>query len=257
MTDYPVRRRAGFTLIELLVVIAIIAILAAILFPVFAQARESARQTACLSNGKQIGLGLSMYQQDYDETLPAPDWNGKAGFQPPPFTVFASADGAGVSGPTWADVFQPYVKNVQIMKCPSDGTGNPIKNGKTVPGVPLSYALNFYFYSTTAGARFSGPYVTLAEIQRPASKIFITEVSSSLNQELVRPDRWKDGLRRHRDGSNYVLVDGHAKWHRLPPTWYDDKAPGYIAPAVWSAPAQAEKTPYKQWFFWIDEEEKW
>ena len=63
-------RRTGFTLIELLVVIAIIAILAAILFPVFAQAREKARQTSCLSNAKQLGLGISMYVQDYDETMP-------------------------------------------------------------------------------------------------------------------------------------------------------------------------------------------
>src|SRR5215212_3495027 len=136
-------RQLGFTLIELLVVIAIIAILAAILFPVFAQARESARQTACLSNMKQIGSGMMMYLQDYDERLPAADW-GNA-FKGPPFTVFAFQNGAGAGPPTWADVFQPYVKNLNFMKCPSDTSGTVIA-GKATPGAPLSYALNYYFY---------------------------------------------------------------------------------------------------------------
>src|SRR5689334_18094759 len=116
--------RRAFTLIELLVVIAIIAILAAILFPVFAQAREAARMSSCISNQRQIGMGLTMYLQDYEETLPAADW-GNA-FVGPPFTVFGFQNGAGVAPPTWADVFQPYVKNTKIMKCPSDGTGTPI-----------------------------------------------------------------------------------------------------------------------------------
>ncbi|MBD3292214.1 MAG: prepilin-type N-terminal cleavage/methylation domain-containing protein, partial [Armatimonadia bacterium] len=94
--------RRGFTLIELLVVIAIIAILAAILFPVFARAREKARQTSCLSNSKQIGTALMMYVQDYDETLPGyynPDLPGEAN--------------------QWYEVIEPYVKNEQIFICPS------------------------------------------------------------------------------------------------------------------------------------------
>src|SRR5436190_17846817 len=109
-------RRCGFTLIELLVVIAVIAVLAAILFPVFAQAREAARATACLSNEKQIGQALMMYLQDNDETLPAADWGGT--FKGPPFTAFAFQTGAGSAPPTWADVFQSYVKNLPVMKCP-------------------------------------------------------------------------------------------------------------------------------------------
>src|SRR5579859_210263 len=96
--------RRAFTLIELLVVIAIIAILAAILFPVFAQAREQARRTACLSNTKQAGLAFMMYVQDYDETTPCltQQWQG---------------------GPTWViidfwNLFQPYIKNTQVFLCP-------------------------------------------------------------------------------------------------------------------------------------------
>jgi prepilin-type N-terminal cleavage/methylation domain-containing protein/prepilin-type processing-associated H-X9-DG protein len=96
-------RRSGFTLIELLVVIAIIAILAAILFPVFAQAREKARQAACLSNLKQLGLAQSMYTQDYDETLP------KAIHQMPDGSLFI-----------WPLEVAPYVKNTAVFRCPSD-----------------------------------------------------------------------------------------------------------------------------------------
>ena len=97
------RRRGAFTLIELLVVIAIIAILAAILFPVFAQAREKARQTQCLSNTKQLGLGISQYIQDYDETLPMGGWTDPSG----------SVD-------RWFEMVYPYVRNVGVFVCPSE-----------------------------------------------------------------------------------------------------------------------------------------
>src|ERR1700753_3578344 len=98
----PARTARAFTLIELLVVIAIIAILAAILFPVFAQAREKARQTTCLSNEKQIGLGIMQYVQDYDETYPQ------------------STDGAYVQ---WYNMIQPYIKNGELYQGESYGRG--------------------------------------------------------------------------------------------------------------------------------------
>jgi prepilin-type N-terminal cleavage/methylation domain-containing protein len=110
-------RRRGFTLIELLVVIAIIAILAAILFPVFAQARESARKASCISNTKQLGLGTMMYVQDYDEMYPCNSWDGsfmgtidnEIQQDQPRFTV-------------WMWRIMPYLKNKQILVCPSDPT---------------------------------------------------------------------------------------------------------------------------------------
>jgi prepilin-type N-terminal cleavage/methylation domain-containing protein/prepilin-type processing-associated H-X9-DG protein len=105
------RSRRGFTLIELLVVIAIIAILAAILFPVFARARENARRASCQSNLKQIGLGLVQYSQDYDETLIAPHY-GPAGDR-------ASSSSNATTTYKWMDALQPYVKNEQIFNCPS------------------------------------------------------------------------------------------------------------------------------------------
>src|SRR5438105_11822629 len=102
------KRRLAFTLIELLVVIAIIAILAAILFPVFAQAREKARATTCLSNNKQIGLSAAMYMQDYDNTFMSQPADGM-------LTV-----AAGGKVPTYYDELLPYMKNQQIWICPSD-----------------------------------------------------------------------------------------------------------------------------------------
>src|SRR5579872_7072561 len=103
-------KRRGFTLIELLVVIAIIAILAAILFPVFAQAREKARQTVCLSNHKQIGTSIQMYVQDYDETLPL-----SLVYESPA----ADANGNSLQW-AWGGLLQPYVKNRGIFLCPSN-----------------------------------------------------------------------------------------------------------------------------------------
>jgi len=116
------RSKNGFTLIELLVVIAIIAILAAILFPVFAQAREKARQTSCLSNNKQLATAIMMYAQDYDESFPA-----------------------GLQNDWWMDTWirttQPYVKNFQVYRCPSDSVAANAAN-QTWAGIRISYASN-------------------------------------------------------------------------------------------------------------------
>src|SRR5215210_2406146 len=109
-------RKTGFTLIELLVVIAIIAILAAILFPVFAQAREKARQTSCLSNQKQLGTAMSMYAEDYDERYP--NWKTKVPKSPdhPNGKI------------TWVENMQPYAKNKHIWICPSDNPSSVPKS---------------------------------------------------------------------------------------------------------------------------------
>src|SRR5436309_11005749 len=113
------RRERAFTLIELLVVIAIIAILAAILFPVFAQAREKARTTTCLSNLKQVGLGMQLYAQDYDEKLPA---SGVYGNQHPLYAQYGWA--------LWVKWIDPYTKNKGIYACPS----GPQTGGQAVFG---------------------------------------------------------------------------------------------------------------------------
>lgn len=133
------RHRLGFTLIELLVVIAIIAILAAILFPVFAQAREAARKTQCISNCKQIGTGINMYAQDYDETLPSLVFNNTN-------PLFAS--GWGFSA--WVEMIQPYVKNYNLFSCP-DGGQNGYLIGPAGNQHNVHYGYNEWIESAGSG----------------------------------------------------------------------------------------------------------
>ena len=176
--------RRGFTLIELLVVIAIIAILAAILFPVFARAREKARQSSCLSNVKQLMLGVHMYTQDYDEMLP-----GYVGLNMPS------------TNDQWFEIISPYLKNTQILTCPSVANLNP------------AYGWNYRWISY--GWVSSPPSATaLGEIEFPAETVIL----SDSNQYYVRgpsiatASYWPPA--RHNEGANFGLADGHAKWYK-------------------------------------------
>ena len=179
--------RRGFTLIELLVVIAIIAILAAILFPVFARAREKARQTSCLSNVKQIMLAVQQYAQDYDERMPR---HGNS--------------------PDWSEQIYPYVNNAQVYGCPS-ATQNP--NTVAEVGTIFNYSWNYYSNSAQNNMK-------LAQIQRPSEALVILDGSYYIS------NRWRgdgsaidnDGVPRHNDGANIGFADGHAKW--MVPTNY-------------------------------------
>ncbi len=210
----------GFTLIELLVVIAIIAILAAILFPVFARARENARRTSCLSNMKQIGLGLEQYKQDYDGVFP-----------------FSRSS----AGDWYTGYMHPYIKSTQVIVCPSA----PEK-------WPMHYAYNYYF-GYTPGDQFSPSrmgttidcngvgqraYDGLRDsaVNEPASSIVITESSLGYwywRQTMADADivllksyfnPWQPVYRNHAlvqnagfhlGGINNVYADGHAKWQKI------------------------------------------
>src|SRR5438094_7311312 len=179
MMPNRVKQRA-FTLIELLVVIAIIAILAAILFPVFAQAREKARQSTCLSNCKQIGMALMQYEQDYDEAAPGV-WFGPVSASP------WSRPSDDVRFWKWMDAVYPYVKNEGVFHCPSDGVNKKYvfrnRDGSNGYG---SYAMSQAYYCT--GDPYTGPasdynqftggvpfVMRISMIQRPSDTVWIVD----------------------------------------------------------------------------------
>ncbi len=236
--------RRGFTLIELLVVIAIIAILAAILFPVFARAREKARQASCQSNVKQLMLGLLMYCQDYDEKFPFFPWG--EGYNGNP------------NSSVWFKACYPYIKNMQIFACPSRSQtvgiwavwiqGTEFDNPSFVTGYSGSQANCRMGYGYNEIIGNWGPWwghsgLSLAELKRPAETVVIADCSSawiggywsSSQRGFLRrvafasprgnvgcgcpPDDSyvpsnPDDHTRHNGGSNVGFADGHVKWYQ-------------------------------------------
>ncbi|MCE5240188.1 DUF1559 domain-containing protein [bacterium] len=180
--------RRGFTLIELLVVIAIIAILAAILFPVFARAREKARQTSCMSNLKQLGLAALAYGQDYDEMLPRAD-PGNAGLAPLGYGAWMTTQTVGVWEPSGGSLY-PYVRNAQLFVCPS-------RKSEAYPG--CSYEMNQLVSA-----------VTLAVLDDVSGTALFEE--SQCDDAAGYPTDDFGRFACHNGGSNVAFTDGHAKW---------------------------------------------
>ena len=187
--------RRGFTLIELLVVIAIVSVLAAILFPVFQSVRENARRTACSSNEKQLALGVVMYTQDFDETLPPTQ----------------AADNT-----LWPDLINPYVNNAQIRVCPDD------------PNATNSYGLNELPFVDLTDEDHP-PVQTLAAFQTSSDTVMLGEVGAADDLQTPRENAFKltvpDGdlndpadarpAARHAARANLAFMDGHVKALRL------------------------------------------
>ncbi len=239
-------RSRGFTLIELLVVIAIIAILAAILFPVFSAAREKARQTTCASNEKQLGLAFLQYCQDFDEMVPASCLGGPTCIYP---------------GGGWATCLYPYVKSKDVYKCPDDSTPLNPASGSSL----LSYCYNRNVADQgiipIAGniSKFQGPSMTVLFAEEQGAQQF--NLTNPLNANmniyeavgyglgitgsgkyatgymgyngaLYYPGSFLGPLGIHTGGSNFAFCDGHVKW--LPGnlvsggyTPYDNGTPTY------------------------------
>jgi prepilin-type N-terminal cleavage/methylation domain-containing protein/prepilin-type processing-associated H-X9-DG protein len=211
-------RTKGFTLIELLVVVAIIAVLAAILFPVFARARENARRASCMSNLKQMGLGLMMYVQDYDETFPA------TGFYEPSLT-------------TWIHLIQPYVKNEQVFRCPS----SPVAGDLSRAPENGEYGINFWIAQNPPESASYNTRIKLAAVISPATIYMLADSGADYFNDstaltpatasLYVPGTgavgrncgvFNDGTHnvyypdcqsgRHFGGVNIAFADGHVKW---------------------------------------------
>jgi prepilin-type N-terminal cleavage/methylation domain-containing protein/prepilin-type processing-associated H-X9-DG protein len=180
--------RRGFTLIELLVVIAIIAILAAILFPVFAKAREKARQSSCSSNVKQMVMGFLQYAQDYDEQLCG---SGGAFVDPFPYGVWIRKTTGVNSWDVTTGAVYPYMKNGQIFMCPS-------RRSPTYPG--CGFEMNW----------FCG-WQSLGTIAVPASTVVLHESGCDDGAGSNVDDI---ALTAHNEGLNLGFCDGHVKWYK-------------------------------------------
>jgi prepilin-type N-terminal cleavage/methylation domain-containing protein/prepilin-type processing-associated H-X9-DG protein len=239
----------GFTLIELLVVIAIISILAAILFPVFARARESARRASCMSNLKQIALAEIMYTQDYDERV-----SGAYNHASPSTTGVCYSGSLGYYA-LWGALLQPYLKSTQVLICPS-----AIATAYSSPGSTSTSVCNFYGYGVsygwnTTGLGYNAGGTTLAQLQTPAEVIMFADDRGATPTSTLAPGAgyynlfapslftssgtypiydsagngwWTNEYtgattdsvgrinQRHFDGANVAFVDGHVKWLKLP-----------------------------------------
>ncbi len=187
-------RRRGFTLIELLVAIAIIAILAAVLFPVFSRARQKSQQAVCLSNLKQLLAAAALYNQDYDRTL-----------------VPARAGQAPASlGYSWCVLLQPYLKNQDILKCPLDPNG---QTAKRTTDLPHSYGIN-YNLTFNAGGFSSVPYTyRLSAVEEVSEKLLFFDLKPDLEAmgASYTTHRLSRVAQRHFDQAAFGFLDGHAK----------------------------------------------
>ncbi len=227
--------RRAFTLIELLVVIAIIAILAAILFPVFAQAKEAAKKTTDLSNCRQLGVAIMMYANDFDDYFP--------------LTNFPAPEN------TWTNHVQPYIKNRAIYRSPADNSSNwpPASLLATDPTF-LTYRMTSYFLNAyMSGAQFGGKYATITSIAGPASTIYLAPSPDNVVRDHFAPFFWGDPpeipdafmqnmtwdsakqetkalkIRAFTGGANYTYVDGHAKFGRWNQVWWRNIPAGVYA----------------------------
>jgi prepilin-type N-terminal cleavage/methylation domain-containing protein/prepilin-type processing-associated H-X9-DG protein len=210
------QRREGFTLIELLVVIAIISILASILFPVFARARENARRASCQSNLKQIAIGMKMYAQDYDERISPYQIEGSSG-------QYAGNNPSATNPAGWADALQPYLKSTQVLHCPNQSRKMYASSTNINGRGYTSYWLNWWASAAP-----------LAKFQYPSTTVLFGDGDLS---QASYPDYHDNGCRQnpntghcgtevaglpamiayggatmHLEGGNYAFADGHVKW---------------------------------------------
>jgi prepilin-type N-terminal cleavage/methylation domain-containing protein/prepilin-type processing-associated H-X9-DG protein len=250
-------RKPGFTLIELLVVVTVMALVIALLLPVFGQSREKARQTACLSNCRQIGLAMTLYVEDHDGVL-LPAWvesHDSRGSSPDPQITLVP----------WTELIQPYLKNGAVLYCPSFNEAVLVENAARptcdAPSVRSLFPARHYFahfgmawgYSgglCTAGwprSRDAGngyfasaTWMTLAQVVRPAGTAVIQDNFTGVMADGRSRSGFGceggfrgAGVSRHHQGCNYVFLDGHAKLLSLDPRYEPTMpCPGAVIPGT-------------------------
>lgn len=217
----------GFTLIELLVVIAIIAILAAILFPVFASAKQTANKAKCLESMKQMGMAFRLYADNNNDTYPTTDHND--------------------ARQSWLYGLQKYSSTKMLYRCPADLSKNwtvPISPDTDTTHVRrTSYAVNWYF--TPAGPNDNEPdpitgvvgtapsgYIRDSMVRNPSKSIYICELKTDSYADHVHPAKWPYAIRpnaeinmeAHNGGSNYAFLDGHVQWMHFEQTYDNTKS---------------------------------
>lgn len=256
MLNLPLSKnpRRAFTLIELLVVIAIIALLAAILFPVFSRARENARRASCQSNLKQIGLGILQYAQDYDETMTRACYTSDTSC-----TETSTGESAAIQRYKWMDAIFPYVKSEQLFACPSSAkhiVGSTVtdyntnryryRNGSAptqttaFPYFYGSYSINWAYWDGSTPLRSSPPGKKLSAIESAVTTVLVTDgngnfffgpqnstsgTASLMNMRTdVEPNFLRTStsnaqsiLERHLEMSNVLYTDGHVKAQKAAP----------------------------------------
>lgn len=220
-------RGAGFTLIELLIVIAIIAILAAILFPVFSAAREKAREVSCAGNLKQIALAYVQYYQDYDEVTPYACYNSSGG----------NCGGSLEGGTTLGWCLAPYIKTGQAWHCPSDSLSDPVvqTSGGWGGYADVSYTYNFRFMELASGGSDPAPQpLHISQLGTPSNDAVLFdgwgnvgsgtvgwffEYMSNCQQRVAGSSGYSNkkpyqvGITGHLNGGNAAYADGHVKWY--------------------------------------------
>lgn len=240
LTSRTNKPRRGFTLIELLVVIAIIAILAAILFPVFARARENARRASCQSNMKQIGMGIMQYVQDYDDTYPQAYWY---------------KNNAGDSGGymQWSGMIQPYVKNAQMFVCPSDPNGGLPPTNAPDPSystaingldsqVPrLSYTVNAAILPRKRQSSDPANVVNMAAVDETSNVIMVAEFTNTtacINDNSTGQTNTSVVNKSHRSMNAFASNAGGSS------PWVGQTASDFSMAQVYAVPASSLKAHF-------------